>query len=131
MIHCTSKLLRYQTRFSDGVYEAIADAPADKGGTHSGFLPHDLLEAALASCINITVRMYADHHAIPLRAVTTRASIDHSRPDDVVFRYGVDLDGELTSEQQDKLLLAAHACPIRRIMSKAIRFESDLKAPSP
>jgi putative redox protein len=122
MIHCTSEPSRYQTRFSDGAHHGISDTTADKGGSHSGFRPHDLLEAALATCVNMTVRMYADSHAIPLRTVATTVNLDRSHPDEVVFRYEVELDGDLTPEQRDKLSNAASACPVRRTLSKKLRF---------
>jgi len=123
MIRATSELTRYQTSFSDGEHEGLSDATADKGGEHSGFRPHDLLEAALATCVNMTVRMYADNHGIPLGGVTASVSLDRTRPDEVVFRYEVGLDGDLTAEQRDSLLRAASACPIRRTLSKRIGFE--------
>jgi putative redox protein len=124
MIRANSELTRYRTRFSDGEHQGTSDTTADKGGAHSGFRPHDLLEAALATCVNMTVRMYADHHGIPLAGVTTNVILDRTRPDEVVFRYEVGLDGDLTAEQQDSLLHAASACPVRRTLSKRIRFES-------
>jgi putative redox protein len=123
MICAKSESTRYQTRFSDGEHEGFSDTTADKGGQHSGFRPHDLLEAALAACVNMTVRMYADNHGIPLRGVTTNVSLDRTHPDETVFRYDVELDGELTAEQQDRLFHAANACPIRKTLSKRIRFE--------
>jgi putative redox protein len=123
MICATSQSTRYQTRFSDGEHQGISDVTADKGGQHSGFRPHDLLAAALASCVNIAVRMYADNHVIPLRSVATKVSIGRSHPEEVVFHYEVDLDGELTPVQKDKLLHAANACPVRRTLSKRIRFD--------
>jgi putative redox protein len=123
MIRATSEPARYLTRFSDGDHQAFSDTTVDKGGEHSGFRPHDLLEAALASCVNMTVRMYADNHGIPLRAVTTNVRLDRTRPGEVVFQYEVGLDGDLTVEQQDRLLHAASACPVRRTLSKRITFE--------
>jgi putative redox protein len=123
MICAKSQLARYQTLFSDGEHEGVADTTADKGGEHAGFRPHDLLEAALAACVNMSVRMYADHHGIPLRGVTTNVSLDRTHPDEVVFRYDLDLDGELTEEQRNRLLQASNACPVRKTLSKSIRFE--------
>ncbi|HEX3104593.1 MAG TPA: OsmC family protein [Terriglobales bacterium] len=90
---------------------------------HSGFRPHDLLEAALATCANISVRMYAADHGIPLRNVTTTVSLDKSHSDEVVFRYTVCLDGDLTEEHKDRLLQAVGACPVRRTLSRKISFE--------
>jgi putative redox protein len=124
MTSATSQPARYQSLLSDGEHECLADAPAEKGGQHAGFRPHALLEAALASCVSMTVRMYADHHAIPLRSVTAKVTLDRSHPDEIVFRYEVDVDGDLTPEQKDRLLHAASACPVRKTLSKKIRFES-------
>jgi len=123
MICATSESARYRTRFSDGEHHGTSDATVDKGGRHAGFRPHDLLEAALASCVSMAVRMHADNYAIPLGGVTTKVSMDRTQPDEVVFRYEVGLDGDLTPEQRDKLLHAAAACPVRRTLSKKIRFE--------
>jgi putative redox protein len=92
-------------------------------GEHSGFRPHDLLEAALATCVNMTVRMYADNHGIPVHGVTTNVSVDRTRYDEVVFRHEAGLYGELTAEQLERLLHAASACPVRRTLSKRIRLE--------
>ncbi len=128
MIRATSDSARYSTRFSDGTYEGVADTTADKGGGGSGFRPHSLLEAALATCVNMTVRMYADNHNIPLAEVTTRVSLDRSVPDQTMFRYEVEFDGDLTPQQVEKLLETANACPVRRTLSKTIRFESGVAA---
>lgn len=123
MICATSELAKYLTRFSDGKHQSISDTTADKGGGYSGFRPHDLLEAALATCLNMTVRICADSHAIPLQGVTTKVSMDRSRPDEVVFRYEIALEGDLTPEQKGKLLHAANSCSVRQTLSKRISFE--------
>jgi putative redox protein len=87
MITGTSESPRYCTRFSDGRHEAIADVPLDKGGSGSGFRPHELLEAALATCVNMNVRMFAENHRIPLERVTTKVQLDRSVADETTFCY--------------------------------------------
>jgi putative redox protein len=129
MVRAASEPVRYQILLSDGRHEVVADTAAEKGGADSGFRPHDLLEASLASCVSMTVRMYADRHGIPLRGVITTVTMDRTHPEEVVFRYDVALDGDLTPEQERKLLLAAHACPVRRTLSKPIRFEHGMSGP--
>jgi putative redox protein len=129
MIRATSESIPYQTRFSDGEHEGLADTTADKGGQNSGFRPHGLLEAALASCINMTVRIYADRHAIPLRSVAVTVSLDRSNPEETVFRCEVEPDGEFSPEQKERLMYAARACPVSRTLAKPIRFETGPGAP--
>jgi putative redox protein len=124
MIVSTSEAPRYLTRFSDGSHEAASDTTEDKGGRNSGFRPHDLLEAALATCVNMTVRMFAESRAMPLRSVKTKVTLDRRMPDEVVFQYQVELEGDLSTGQKQELLRAAAACPVRRTLSKQIRFES-------
>jgi putative redox protein len=123
MISATSETPHYRTRFSNGVHEAFADTMPDKGGCAAGFRPHELLEAALACCVNMTVRMYADRHAIPLDAVTTRVRLDRGA-EGAIFHTETELHGtSLTPEQREKLLAAAQACPVRRTLSGSIRFD--------
>lgn len=124
MITGTSESTPYRTRFSDGTHEGIADTSTDKGGSNAGFRPPDLLEAALATCVNIATRAYAANHGIPLSGLTTKVELDRSRPDETIFRYEVEFHGDLTPEQRQKLTLAANACTVRRLLSKPIRFES-------
>lgn len=124
MITTSSEATPYRTKFSNGVHAAIADVAAKDGGGSFGFGPHDLLEAALATCVNITVRMYADHHSIPLRGVITKVGITRPQPDEVLFYYEVAFDGDLTAEQKERLTYAAHACPVHKTLSQKIRFES-------
>ncbi len=127
MIVSTSDAPPYKTMFSDGVHEAMSDTTADKGGGNSGFRPHDLLEAALATCVNMTVRMYADSRSMALAGVRTKVSLDRSDPQAAVFRYEIELDGKLTESERENLLRAAAACPVRRTLSKEIRFESNFE----
>ncbi len=133
MIYAKSDPARYRTLFSDGKHDGIADTIAEHGGEHAGFRPHDLLEAALAACVNMTVRMYADHHNIPLQDVTTKVTLDRTHPEKVTFRYEVELDGDLSPEQREKLAQAARACPVRKTLSKQIEFKcgDDLAGAAP
>ena len=122
MIKANSKDTRYQTLFTNGKHSAISDTTRDKGGNESGFRPHDLLEAALASCINMTLRMYADQHGIPLSGVTTRVRLDRSNPEESVFEYEIEFLGSLAENDREHLLEIAEKCPVRQTLSKRIKF---------
>jgi putative redox protein len=122
MITTTSSTPPYQVLFSDGIHSSISDTTAEKGGSGSGFRPHDLLEAAVGSCMNMWLQMYAEQHNLPLQTVKTRVSINRADPDKVVFEYEIDFIGDLTEEQHDKLLKVAATCPVRRTLSKEIYF---------
>ncbi len=123
MITATSDTTNFRTVFTDGEHSTFSDTNLQNGGSGEGFRPHDLLEAAIASCINIAVRMCATRESMPLSSVVTRVSLDRSEPDEAVFHHEVELHGELTAEQRARLLKVASACPVRRTLMRTIRFE--------
>lgn len=51
---------KYKTVVSSDTTEFIVDMTEEEGGLNLGAKPKELLAASLASCIAITVRMYAD-----------------------------------------------------------------------
>jgi len=112
----------FRTRVTNGTEVVIADADAASGGGAAGFLPHELLEASLASCMNVTLRMYADTHGIPLEGVQTTVTLNRDHPDQALFEYALRLDGPLTSDQRSRLARAAAACPVKRTLSRTISF---------
>ena len=122
MITTRSAGPRYCTTFSDGKHEGCCDTTPDKGGGADGFRPHDLLEAALASCLNISVRMFSEKHGIPLSGVTTTVTLNREMPEESTFEYAVELEGTLTDAERRMLLDAASNCPVRRTLSKKLSF---------
>ena len=124
MIEARSEPSRYQTELTNGLHSITSDTTRDKGGSESGFRPHELLEAALASCMNMTLRMYAEQQGIQLSGVTTRVKLDRSKPEETVFEYEVDLQGELTDTDRDRLITVAEKCPVRQTLSKHLGFRT-------
>lgn len=122
MISTTSQTPAYRTHFNSCEAEAVADAPIDKGGSGSGFGPHELLEAALATCINMAVRMAATTEKMALEGVATSVRLDRSRIDTVSFEYTLDITGSLSDVDRARLFEAANACPIRQTLGKKMEF---------
>jgi putative redox protein len=122
MIEATSEHDRYRTRFTNGIHSADSDATPDKGGSGSGFRPHDLLEAAFATCMNIFLRMCADQNNIPLTDVKTKVRLDRTTADVTVFNYEIELPGSLIESDRERLLEMAKKCPVRQTLSKRIEF---------
>lgn len=117
MIRSTSLEVPYQTAFTNGSLEAVADVPVEKGGAGKGFGPHELLEAAFATCLTMTVQMHAAKHGIPLQAAQCEVRIDRSLPDAVALNYSLSFEGPLTDEQSSRLREAASRCPVARTLS--------------
>jgi putative redox protein len=122
MIKSTSERASYQTSFTNGQDVSMADTASDKGGSGGGFRPDELLEAALAISMNITLRMFAEKHSIPLTSVSTTVKLDLTYPDEAIFNYSLDLTGSLSENDRQLLAEAARSCPVRQTLSKKLSF---------
>ncbi len=120
MIKAASVNQSCQTAFTNSDQSSIADLPIAKGGAGLGFGPHELLEAALATCMVMTVRMYADRHHLPLTAVNCDVRIDRSAIESVSLFYDLTLEGNLTAEDKQLLQAAAASCPVARTLTGRI-----------
>jgi putative redox protein len=104
-----------------GRYRLATDEPERLGGTESGPAPHELLPAALASCIGTTVLMYAHTKEWPLQDVVVDVEYDHkSTPR--AFAIDLRLVGPLDAEQAARLEKVAATCPLRRALEAGFAF---------
>ncbi len=122
MIRTDSQPAKFQAQFTNGVQASVSDTTPDKGGGNRGFRPHELLEAALATCMNMTLRMAADKHGIPLDSVSITVSLNRDEPKEPVFEYRVQFGGALSDAQKARLLSAIETCPVRNTLSQPLRF---------
>lgn len=120
-----------------GRHALVADEPASVGGTELGPTPYDLLSAALATCSSMTLRMYANHKGLDLESVTVRVEHDKIHAQDCEdcesgagkideFRRRVELLGDLTDEQRQRMLEIADRCPVHRTLHGEIKVRSEL-----
>jgi putative redox protein len=105
----------------DGKHRLITDEPESVGGDGSAPAPHELLPAALASCISTTLVMYARTMEWDLGEVTVEVEYDHQATPRI-FEVAIDLTGDLTDEQLDRLEKVAAVCPVRRSIETGIEF---------
>lgn len=122
MIKASSGQDKYLVRASNGRFAVQTDAAHANGYRSEGLRPHELLEAALATSLNIAIRRQADRHGIPLRFATTRVEIERDRADETAFACQIELHGDLNEEQRSLLLAAAEECPVRQTLSKKLSF---------
>jgi putative redox protein len=114
----------YVTIARNGLVTMQLDAPVAKGGGGEGFGAHDLLEASIAVCINMAVRMHAVANGISLASVSTHVEL--SKPDATTsrFNYSLQLQGQLTPAQKAELHEVARTCPVKETLSRRIEFQS-------
>jgi len=122
MITTKSNAADFLTEFTDGPHTGLSDAPSRLGGADAGFTPYSLLEASLAACLNITLRVYAKNHDIALDNVETTVTLV---PDDAgyTFKYRVKLPEGIDPSVRKRMLAALKGCPIHGILGKPLSFE--------
>ncbi len=128
----------FQTEINANGHSLIADEPVSVGGTNTGPTPYDYLVAALGACTSMTLRMYADHKGWPLDSVTVRLKHKKVYADDCEecdsknrkldqIDRQIELEGELDSEQKQRLLQIADRCPVHKTLHSDIIVNSRLK----
>lgn len=122
MITTKSEPTDFLVRFSNGQAVALADTALAQGGGDRGFRPQELLEAALATSMNVHIRMYAQENGLPLAGVSTTVTLDRGHPEESAFHYLIDLDGPLSEGQRQQLMEAAKSCPVRKTLTRRMAF---------
>jgi len=108
-----------------GEHRLITDEPERLGGEGSGPAPHELLPAALASCISTTLVMYARTKGWELGEVSVAVDYDN-RSTPRRFDVAIELGGDLTEEQLLRLEKVAATCPVRRAIEAGIEFDETI-----
>jgi putative redox protein len=120
-----------------GSHRILADEPKEQGGENAGPSPYELLAAALGACTSMTLGMYARRQHWPLASVMIR--LRHSKihakdcadcdtKDEMLDRIDrdIELTGDLTGEQREKLLEIADKCPVHQTLTRGMRIFSRL-----
>lgn len=125
-IHAQIGTEHYRTTISTATHTLISDEPESQGGGALGFSPDELLAASLGACTCATLRMYADR-----KGWTQLTGVDAT----VTFNRGADrafmnreivLTGDLTTEQETRLLEIANKCPVHRTLSHTIEINTTI-----
>jgi uncharacterized OsmC-like protein/fermentation-respiration switch protein FrsA (DUF1100 family) len=114
-----------------------ADEPLDKGGTNVAPNPYELLLAGLGACTSMTLKMYAGRKEWPLDSVRVTLRHDRVHAQDCedcdkdtgmidVIDKKLELEGDLSEEQRERLLAISARCPVHRTLLNEIKIRSEL-----
>lgn len=120
---------RYQQEVIAGQHHLLAGEPAEMGGDDAGPAPFDYVMAGLGACTSITLRMYAERKNLPLREVKVELSLHKVDVDGVTrncIHRQITLDGELSTEQRQRMLEIANKCPVHRALSQSFLLDCAL-----
>jgi putative redox protein len=97
----------------------LADVSAEEGGADAGPSPHDLYDAALASCKALTVMWYARKKGIPVDDIHTVIERDGSEERAGTYRLTtrLQISGKFTDAQLHELATVAQKCPVHKLMT--------------
>jgi len=123
---------RYRVNLTDGTHQWLADEPPALGGNDTGPTPHHLLLSALGACTSITVAMYAQRKQLKLEGVEVELRVVEEKlspaPAKTRITRTMQLRGELSDAERQRLLEIANLCPIHKVLTGEITIESALVA---
>jgi putative redox protein len=106
------------------------DEPESAGGDDTAPTPHELLAAALASCVTTTVATYARTKGWELGDVLVEVEYDASVTPRR-FRVDLFLEGDYDAAQIARIERAAATCPVRRSLEAGVAIEEHVHASVP
>ena len=74
----------------------------------------------------ITIRMYADRKEIPLTYIKIELAIcpEVEMDKSTTITRKIELQGELTDQQRERLMQIADKCPIHKLLTNPIKIET-------
>ena len=104
-------------------HKLLADEPLSfPEGTDKGLSPNDFLLSSLGSCTSITLRIYARLKKLPLEKII----ITLNRGENGEIDRKIELTGNLTSEQKNRLFEISNKCPIHKVLTNSVKINSKL-----
>jgi putative redox protein len=107
----------------EGGHTVLVDEPVAAGGANAGLSPTRLLAAALASCIAITIEMYAGRKGWDVGAVETEVEVEYDGFVPTSFAATIRLRDRIDEEQRERLLAVARKCPVQKVLSGGMAVE--------
>jgi putative redox protein len=104
-------------------HKLLADEPLSfPKGTDKGLSPNDFLLSSLGSCTSITLRMYARLKKLPLDKIII--TLNRNESGDIDRK--IQLIGNLTYEQRNRLFEISNKCPIHKALTNTVKINSKL-----
>jgi putative redox protein len=116
MVQSTIGAENYRVTHSNGRHSFFADEPEVLGGKDTAPAPDELLEASLASCTLVTLRMYTNHKQWNVGAINVSVSLIREKEKSIITR-SLHFENELSDEQKQRLAQVAKACPVSKTLA--------------
>jgi putative redox protein len=118
----------YRHTVSVRSHDLVVDEPKDQGGDDSGPDPQEMLAVSLASCVAITIEMYASRKGWNIGDVECEVEYEPAqRGSPTKFHLILRLPKELPEDQRERLMQIAAKCPVHRTLEGEVMFEESVE----
>lgn len=114
------------TQVTSKEHTLLVDEPESLGGTNKAMTPSQLLCSSLASCTSITLHMYCQRKNWEVGVISVQADLLKDSENQDYFERKISFSNKLTTEQNDRLLKIANACPMHKILEKGSKIETQI-----
>jgi putative redox protein len=121
----TIGMTNYAVSITTGHHQLSADESAALGGKDTGPAPFEILCSALGACTAITLRMYAERKAWPLRGVQVDVRFSGTGKEGAIARV-LSFEGELSQEQRARLADIAERTPVTLTLKNGLAITTTL-----
>jgi len=116
-------------------HSMIADEPATVGGDDFGPSPYEYLNAGLAACTAMTLKMYAARKKWDLQEVFVYISHSKKHSDELeldiekpgymdLISKKLEFVGDLDESQKQRLMEIASRCPVHKTLAREVVFDT-------
>lgn len=112
----------YQVTNTARSHAWLSDEPFELNGQDEGPTPKELFLSSLASCILITLRMYAQPRNWDIGQISIELSMTELDERTEILKT-IEFSGDLTDEQRNRLLEISDRCPIAKLLKKPIEVK--------
>ncbi len=116
----------YTTELSSGKHLILADEPLSLGGKDTGMEPGQLLCASLASCTNITLRMYINRKEWEVTSIETSVDFKENESGEKALIRQIKFNGSLDEKQLTRLMNIADKCPVHKMLEKGMDIQTEM-----
>lgn len=123
----------FTTNIQTKTHNLLADEPASVGGDNLGPSPYELLNAGLAACTAMTLKMYAARKKWDLKEVYVYLSHSKKHKQDAADNVYLDhiekklkFEGNLDDKQRQRLKEIASKCPVHKTLLNTVQIETEL-----
>lgn len=104
-------------------HSLTVDEPIENGGKDEGATPWEYVMTGMGACTAITLQSYAKRKGWPLESVNVSMERDGAPADHVPITITVEITGDLSNEQVQRLSVIASKCPVVKSLSGGVPIQ--------